>query len=128
MRGRVRVVPRDRLVEVRQSLRGVVDDRHHTRVRQGLFGPDRDDPGARGGRQHQPGVERVRRRVLDAVAVARVAAADFRNDALAALGLAEEPDLEPALGALLGGQIDVAGVQLGDAKTHLGSITPIVVS
>jgi tripartite-type tricarboxylate transporter receptor subunit TctC len=29
--------------------------------------------------------------------------------------------------ALLGGQIDVAGVQLGDAKTHLGSITPIVV-
>jgi tripartite-type tricarboxylate transporter receptor subunit TctC len=32
-----------------------------------------------------------------------------------------------AMTALLGGQIDVAGVQLGDAKTHLGSITPIVV-
>jgi tripartite-type tricarboxylate transporter receptor subunit TctC len=32
----------------------------------------------------------------------------------------------PAMTALLGGQIDVAGVQLGDAKTHLGSVTPIV--
>jgi tripartite-type tricarboxylate transporter receptor subunit TctC len=32
-----------------------------------------------------------------------------------------------AMTALLGGQIDVAGVQLGDAKTHLGSVTPIVV-
>jgi tripartite-type tricarboxylate transporter receptor subunit TctC len=29
--------------------------------------------------------------------------------------------------ALLGGQIDVAGVQLGDAKAHLDSVTPIVV-
>jgi tripartite-type tricarboxylate transporter receptor subunit TctC len=33
----------------------------------------------------------------------------------------------PAMTALLGGQIDVAGVQLGDAKAHLDSITPIVV-
>lgn len=32
-----------------------------------------------------------------------------------------------AMTALLGGQIDVAGVQLGDAKSHLGSVTPIVV-
>jgi tripartite-type tricarboxylate transporter receptor subunit TctC len=32
-----------------------------------------------------------------------------------------------AMTALLGGQIDVAGVQLGDAKTHLASVTPIVV-
>jgi tripartite-type tricarboxylate transporter receptor subunit TctC len=31
-----------------------------------------------------------------------------------------------AMTALLGGQVDVAGVQLGDAKTHLGSVTPIV--
>ncbi len=34
---------------------------------------------------------------------------------------------QPAVTALLGGQIDVASVQLGDAKTHLGSVTPIVV-
>jgi tripartite-type tricarboxylate transporter receptor subunit TctC len=34
---------------------------------------------------------------------------------------------QPAMTALLGGQIDVAGVQLGDAKTQLGSVTPIVV-
>jgi putative tricarboxylic transport membrane protein len=33
----------------------------------------------------------------------------------------------PAMTALLGGQIDVAGVQLGDAKTHLDAVTPIVV-
>jgi tripartite-type tricarboxylate transporter receptor subunit TctC len=33
----------------------------------------------------------------------------------------------PAMTALLGGQIDVAGVQLGDAKAHLGKVTPIVV-
>jgi tripartite-type tricarboxylate transporter receptor subunit TctC len=32
-----------------------------------------------------------------------------------------------AMTALLGGQIDVAGVQLGDAKSHLDSVTPIVV-
>jgi tripartite-type tricarboxylate transporter receptor subunit TctC len=32
----------------------------------------------------------------------------------------------PAMTALLGGQIDVAGVQLGDAKSHLGEVTPIV--
>jgi tripartite-type tricarboxylate transporter receptor subunit TctC len=32
----------------------------------------------------------------------------------------------PAMTALLGGQVDVAGVQLGDAKAHLGSVTPIV--
>jgi tripartite-type tricarboxylate transporter receptor subunit TctC len=32
-----------------------------------------------------------------------------------------------AMTALLGGQVDVAGVQLGDAKAHLGSVTPIVV-
>jgi tripartite-type tricarboxylate transporter receptor subunit TctC len=32
----------------------------------------------------------------------------------------------PAMTALLGGQIDVAGVQLGDAKSHLGAVTPIV--
>jgi len=31
-----------------------------------------------------------------------------------------------AMTALLGGQVDVAGVQLGDAKAHLGSVTPIV--
>ena len=33
----------------------------------------------------------------------------------------------PAMTALLGGQVDVAGVQLGDAKTHLESVNPIVV-
>jgi tripartite-type tricarboxylate transporter receptor subunit TctC len=33
----------------------------------------------------------------------------------------------PAMTAVLGGQVDVAGVQLGDAKEHLGAVTPIVV-